>query len=113
MTLIEIGPVPSKEVPPTGDIAVAIATRVFMRQLNRQAPLSQQGGMRYVAMQRMAKKPWLSVVLAANVNSWESADLSMEKASAATMVENWDEKALLELLQHGLAPRPTQTAIAA
>ncbi|MDT8992765.1 hypothetical protein RQP54_17970 [Curvibacter sp. APW13] len=110
-TVIEIGTVPSNEMSPTGDIQAAIVAGVFMRQLNRQVPL--QGGMRYVVMQRMAKKPWLSVVLTSNVNSWESADITMEKASAASMVEKWDEEALLELQQHGFAPSPAQTAIAA
>lgn len=110
-TVIEIGPVPSKECPPQGDINVTIASGVFMRQLNRQKPLP--AGARYVAMQRFRAKPWLSVVLTTTVNNWESADVSMELASAALEIEYWDEEALLELQQHGLAPRAPQVATAA
>lgn len=110
-TVIEIGPVPSKECPPQGDINVTIANGVFMRQLNRQKPLPE--GARYVAMQRFKAKPWLSVVLTTTVNTWESADVSMELASAALEIQHWDDEALQELQQHGLAPRSPKTAIAA
>lgn len=109
--VIDIGPVPSKESPAIGDIATALLAGVFVRQLNRQLPLPD--GARYVLMQRAKVKPWLSVVLASSVATWESADNSMETASAAHEIEHWDNQALLELQQHGLAPRTPLVAVAA
>lgn len=109
--VIEIGPVPSKESPALGDIATAVLAGVFVRQLNRRLPLPV--GARYVAMQRVKSKPWLSVVLACSDTTWDSADMSMEKASAAREIDYWDDEALLELQERGLAPRTPFAALAA
>lgn len=109
--VIEIGPVPSKESPALGDIATAILAGVFVRQLNRQVPLPD--GARYVAMQRVGAQPWLSVVLTCSETTWASADMSLDKASAARDVEHWDNEALLELQERGLAPRAPLAALAA
>lgn len=110
-TVIDLGPVPANESPFVGDVATAIVAGVFVHQLNRKKPLP--AGARYVLMQRMHVKPWLSVVLVTTVNNWKSVDVSMELASAAMEIQEWDDEALMELHKHGLAPRMPQAAIAA
>lgn len=111
-TVIEIGPVPSNETPATDSISAIVQVGIFIRQLCRMRPLSQEKA-KYIAMQRIGKaKPWLTCVLTVPVNTWATADISMELAEAAMEITNWDEEALLELQNHGLAPL-TIAAIAA
>lgn len=111
-TVIEIGTVPSNEVASTDPVSVAIQARIFMRQLNRMRPLIVESHMKYAALQRAPRSvPWLSVALVAQVNSWMTAADSLDMADAAREVQHWDETALMELHQLGLAPK-TYEAIA-
>lgn len=104
-TVIEIGTVPSNETPATDSVTAAIQAGAFIRQLQRMRPLLPESGAKYVAMQRAGNvKPWLSVVLAVPVGSWATAETSMQLAQAAQEVAHWDEEALMELHQRGIAP---------
>lgn len=112
-TLIEIGPVPRLETPCVDTLPAALAAGVFLRQLNRARPLIPESAARYILTQRdRGNKPWITVQLSVSVNSWPTAELAHDIASAACEIDHWDDQAQRELREYGITSQQAHGQLA-